>query len=149
MNKIFARLYNNVDGEQGKYSAMCTPHSCRKYFRTHAVKTMPLDLVEGIMRHTGYLNSSYVRIPDEERRSQFHAGEPALYITRADHRIQTAAMDALKKDNQELRATLQRIEGKQRAMNTLDKEQGRLTPEDHAAIARLLAEEMKKDQAKQ
>jgi integrase len=150
MNKIFARLYNNIDGEQGKYGAMCTPHSCRKYFRTHAVKTMSIDLVEGIMRHTGYLNSSYVRMTDEDRRSQFHAGEPALYITRADHRIQTAAMDALKKDNQELRATLQRIEmkqqEKQQEMNEVDKMELRITPE---SLKKMIQEEIRKNQGKQ
>jgi integrase len=100
INKIFSRLYNQVDGEKGKYGAMCSPHSCRKFFRTHAVKTMSLDLVEGLMRHTGYLNSVYVRMTDEERRKQFHAGETALYVTRVDHRIQTGELDALRKENE-------------------------------------------------
>lgn len=97
--KWFTRLYMAVDGEKGKYDGnMCTPHSCRKYFRTRAVKTMSIDLVEGLMRHTGYLNGTYVRMTDEERREEFHAGESALYLTRADHRITTNAVTSLKKE---------------------------------------------------
>lgn len=106
LNAIFSRLYAKVDGEQGKYHAMCTIHSCRKYFRTHAAQTMHPDLVTGLMRQTGYLDSTYVRMTDEEKRAQFHAGEAALYITRADHRIQGSKLDALQRDNQQLRDQL-------------------------------------------
>jgi len=94
MRDIFHRLYMKVDGERGKYRDRCTLHSCRRYFRTHAVKTMPLDLVEKILRHTGYLTSSYVRISDDEARKTFHDGESALYITRHDHRVTEKALEA-------------------------------------------------------
>jgi len=106
MHKMFSLLYAKVDGEKGKYGDRCTMHSCRKYFRTNAVKTMSLDLVEKIMRHSGYLTGSYVRISDADARDQFHAGEAALYITRKDHRIQTGALAALKEENAELTAKL-------------------------------------------
>jgi len=110
INKIFSRLYNQVDGEKGKYGAKCSPHSCRKYFRTNAVKTMSLDLVEGLLRHTGYLNSVYVRMTHEEKQTQFHAGEAALYITRPDHRIQTGKLNTLEQENRELKARLDGID---------------------------------------
>ena len=139
---LFSRLYDLVDGEQGKYHGKITPHSCRKYFRTNAVKSMPIDLVEDIMRHTGYLNSSYVRMTDDEKREQFHAGEASLYITRADHRIQGSKLDKLDRENKELRERLQRVENRDKAITILDKIP--LTSEDHAAIARLVAEELKK-----
>jgi len=148
MQRAWDRLYTKVDGEHSTWKRnRCTMHSCRKYFRTHAVESMPIDAVEKIMRHSGYLTTEYVRYTPEELRNLFHKGEASLYITRADHRVQAGALDALKKENQELRESLQRIEGKQQAMTVLDKEQGRLTPEDHAAIAKLLAEEMRKDRA--
>ena len=106
MHKIFSRLFNKVDGEQGKYRAKCTLHSCRKYFRTHAVKTMSIDLVEGLMRHTGYLNSTYVRMSDEEKKMQFRAGESVLYITRADHRMNVNTMNIMKKRIEALEESL-------------------------------------------
>ena len=147
---LFSRLYDLADGEQGKYRGKITPHSCRKYFRTHAVEKggMSLDLVEEIMRHTGYLNSSYVRMTDEEKREQFHAGEASLYITRADHRIQGSKLDQLHRANIELQERLQRVENRDVAITALDMAQGKLTSEDHAAIAKLVAEELKKGQGK-
>ena len=121
MQKLFSRLYQMVDGEKGKYHALCTLHSTRRYFRTHAVSTMPLDLVEKIMRHSGYLAGSYVRISDEEARKQFHAGETALYITRADHRIQGSKLDDLQRLNASLLDRLQQMEQKQQTIEKLDK----------------------------
>jgi len=100
--RIFSNLYDKVDGEQGKYHAKITPHSTRKYFRTNAVRTMPLDLVEKIMRHSGYLTDSYVRITEEEARKMFHAGERVLYITRADHRATRNEIETLKQDSEKL-----------------------------------------------
>jgi integrase len=110
LRRIFTRLYDLVDGERGRYWSKCTIHSCRKYFRTHAVRSIPLDTVEKIMRHTGYLTSSYVRIPEEEAHQQFHAGEAELYITRADHRIQGSRLDALAAKNAALLERLNQVE---------------------------------------
>jgi integrase len=105
LSQHFARLYNAVDGEKTpmyRYDrGMLTPHSCRAYFRTHAATTMGIDLVEGIMRHTGYLNASYVRMSDEERERLFHEGEAALYITRADQRITKTEIEKLKRERDE------------------------------------------------
>jgi integrase len=144
MRRIFKRLYDLVDGERGKYWSRCTIHSCRKYFRTNAVKTMPLDLVEKIMRHSGYLTGSYVRISNEEARKTFHEGETVLYLTRADHRIQGSKLNQLEQMNRELQERLERVENRDMTISALDNVQGNLTSEDHAAIARLIAEELKK-----
>jgi integrase len=129
LNAMFRRLYQKVDGEKGKYRSKITPHSCRKYFRTHAAKTMDLDIVERLMRHSGYLSSSYVRLTDEQVREAFHAGEAALYITRADHRIQGSELAFL-------REKVKHLEQNQRAIETLDKII--LSDEDRAAIAQKL-----------
>ena len=112
LNMMFKRLYQKIDGEKGTYRGKITPHSMRKFFRTHLVKTCDLDIVEHLMRHTGYLSGSYVRITDEDIRKQFHAGEHALYITRIDHRIQGSKLDALKRENAELRETLKTVDEK-------------------------------------
>jgi hypothetical protein len=63
---------------------------------------MSLDLVEKLMAHQGYLTQSYVRIPDEEARKQFHAGESALYITRRDQRSTSTEIDILRSERDEL-----------------------------------------------
>jgi integrase len=113
----FRTLYQKVDGERntlnGGTLGMIRPHSCRAYFRTHAATTMGIDLVEGLMRHTGYLNAAYVRMTDDERERQFKAGEPVLYITRADHRIQQGKLSELERRNEDLVGRLQQIEQSQ------------------------------------
>jgi integrase len=102
--KKFSRLYDHVDGEQGRYRGKITPHSTRRYFRTHAVTTMPLDIVEKIMRHSGYLTDSYVRISEEDTRKTFHKGESSLYITRKDNR----ASQQIAREQAEKLATVER-----------------------------------------
>jgi integrase len=138
LRDIFARLYQKVDGEKGKYRDKNTLHSCRRYFRTHAVKTMPLDLVEKILRHSGYLTGSYVRISDDEARRVFHEGENVLYITRCDHRIQGSEVGALRREVVELRELIHQNKQQQRKQTkqTFDIMKGTLTPEDHDAIAK-------------
>jgi len=110
LHHIFDRLYTKVDGEQKNGRARCTLHSCRKYFRTNAVKTIPLDYVETIMRHKGYLTDSYVRIDEKDLLEKFREGEAALYITRADHRVQAEKLSALELQNKELMERLNAIE---------------------------------------
>ena len=59
------------------------------------------------------MNAAYVRMTVEDREKQFHEGEAALYITRAHHRIQTGKLDALKKENLELKSRLEKLEALQ------------------------------------
>jgi integrase len=114
LNKKWARLYDAVDGSVGKYHRENTIHSCRKYFRTHAATTMHPDLVTNLMRQTGYLDNIYVRIPVEQKRKEFHAGEASLYITRADHRVQGNKLDVLQRENAALLERLQQVEQTQK-----------------------------------
>lgn len=107
IKRAWVKLYDRVDGERGKYRAKCTLHSTRKYFRTNAVKSMNLDLVETIMGHQGYLTKHYVRIPEEEAREQFRKGEWALYITRADRRVQDNALAVIEEKNKEMEVNIE------------------------------------------
>lgn len=121
LDKIFGRLYRAVDGEKGKYRAKVTSHSCRAFFRTNAPRGgMSIDLVEGILRHSGYLNAAYVKMTEEDRRKQFHQGEAALFITRADHRVQSGELAQLRQVNAELQERLQRIETQTNEVTTED-----------------------------
>jgi integrase len=143
LHGIFSRLFDKVDGEKGKYHAMCTIHSCRKYFRTHAATTMHPDLVTGLMRQIGYLDSTYVRMTDDEKRVQFHAGEAALYITRADHRIQGSKLDALQRLNAALQERLKQVEQTPKETDSII---ARLSKD--IEVSKLNFEELKKDQIK-
>ena len=99
-------------------SAMYT--HVEKYFRTQAaLGGMHPDLVTGIMRQTGYLDSTYVRMTEEERQKQFHEHETALYITRADHRIQTGKLSELERRNAELTARLAQVEQAQQEKSAI------------------------------
>jgi len=109
IDKIFSRLYDAVDGEQGKYRARVTAHACRAYFRTNGAKTMGIDLVEGLLRHSGYLNQAYVRWTLEEKRNMFHAGEASLLITRADHRITSGKLQELEQQVSAQAALIQQL----------------------------------------
>lgn len=120
LNMMFKRLYQKIDGEKGTYRGKITPHSMRKYFRTHLVKTCDLDVVEHLMRHTGYLSGSYVRLTDEDIRKQFHEGEHVLYITRVDHRIQGNKLDAQDRELKSLREELQKMAQAQEARTMID-----------------------------
>jgi hypothetical protein len=63
------------------------------------------------MRQTGYLDSTYVRMSDETRRKQFHDGEAALYITRADHRVQTGELSLLRQKVKQLEMAISTDKG--------------------------------------
>jgi integrase len=107
LNNMFRRLYVKIDGEKGKRRGKITPHSLRKYFRTQAAAGgLHIDIVEKLMRHSGYLTGSYVRLDEEAVRQQFHEKEAALYITRADHRIQGGKLDAQTREIKSLKAEL-------------------------------------------
>jgi len=136
MQGIFSRLYARTGGKRssGKVThayknrvtgdvktalptyAQLTLHSCRRYFSTHAQETMTKDLVEYLMRHTGYLSSSYYR--NEKAKREFQRGEFALYINknREDTRDDEVAqlqdtVESLKKDMAEVVKELVRLKG--------------------------------------
>ena len=114
---------NQESGEKGKYGYRCTPHSCRRFFRTHASETLGVDLTEYLMRHKGYLTDSYLRLPDEEVRQRFHRGEHVLYITRASKRIEEQRIEEIRKNQEEeiadLKKRLKELEDFQKRKDTM------------------------------
>jgi integrase len=135
----FGKLYCLVDGQKCAMHhgnrKMITPHSCRAYFRTHAVQTMEIDMVERLMRHTGYLTAAYVQMTDKELERRFHEGEHVLYITRANHRIQVGKLSDLERRNADLTERLAQVEKAQQT-----KEQAELQPEYQVIYDRVKAE---------
>lgn len=137
----FTRLYEKVDNEKGKYHNLCTLHSCRKYFRTAAAQSMHPDLVTNIMRQTAYLDNTYVRIEPSKKYREFKEREAALYITRADHRIQGGKLSDLEQKNKELVARLAAMEDQQRAIDVVN------SPANMAEIMKRM-DEMQRELAK-
>ncbi len=56
-------LYS-VDSSTGR--RQIHPHQLRKFFRSYLGLSMPVDMVEVLMGHSGYLTSAYRRIPKKE-----------------------------------------------------------------------------------
>jgi integrase len=135
LGQEFTALYRIVDGESTQtlrgIRAKVTPHTCRAFFRTRAAATMGIDLVEGIMRHTGYLNAAYVRMPEEERARLFYDGEHALYITRPDQRESITAIAVERQKREALEVEVRRMKDEAR-------EQREINARDLASIRALL-----------
>lgn len=126
----FKHLYDLVDGERnamdGGTRRKISPHSCRKYFRTHAAKEFGIDLCDKLMRHTGaYLSDAYVRIPEEEIRTAFHRGEHVLYITRPHHRFTQNVIETLKRENAQLSEQIKAIPELERRLQLVELAQKR------------------------
>lgn len=122
LSEKFKDLYSVVGNKKDIFGrGAVVPHRCRAFFRTNAARTMGTDLAEGILRHTGYLNKEYFRMTPEERERAFREGEAALYITRADHRIQSGKLSELERENQRLQQQITELQRVQEASATMDK----------------------------
>ncbi len=56
------------------------PHVLRKNFRTQLAKVIPVDIVEALMGHEGYLTEVYRRYSLEDLAKFYLKGEPALLV---------------------------------------------------------------------
>jgi integrase len=56
------------------------PHTLRKYFRTHMSLSVPVDIVEALMGHEGYLTEVYRRYSIEQLGEQYLKGEQDVSI---------------------------------------------------------------------
>ena len=149
IDKAFVRLYMKADGERGVNGfARVTAHSCRAFFRTNGAKTLGIDLTEGILRHSGYLNNAYVRMTPEDRYKQFHEGEAALYITRADHRIQSGKLSQLEREKAALEERVRQLERREQTAQKLNQLRTVLSDEDRESLKKLIIDELKEDAAR-
>jgi len=56
------------------------PHTLRKFFRTKLGAVIPVDVVEALMGHEGYLTEVYRRYTMEDLARFYKQGEPALLV---------------------------------------------------------------------
>lgn len=59
-------------------------HMFRKYFRSQLAISCPVDIVEALMGHNGYLSESYRRYTREQMYEYYQAAEHNLYINEVD-----------------------------------------------------------------
>jgi len=78
------------------------PHVLRKFFRTRMGTVIPVDIVEALMGHEGYLTEVYRRYSLEERAKFYKQGEPTLLIF-----SETGEVEELKKEVEKGKKELQ------------------------------------------
>jgi integrase len=98
-------------------------HQCRKFFRTHMAQRMPIDAVELLMGHNGYLTDAYVRYTVEELRQHYLEAEGAVCVGVSDDvagLIVGGHLDELKAENETLRGELAKIQQQLALMSRME-----------------------------
>jgi integrase len=113
------------------------PHGLRKSFRSIVGSVNP-DLSEYLMGHDGYLTKSYVRFDDILK--EYGKVEPLLSMGSTEATV--SKLRSLEEENKGLQARLQQLE---RNIQKVDEIQGTLSENDRAAIAKMVAEELRKN----
>jgi len=80
------------------------PHCLRKFFRTKLGEVIPVDVVEALMGHEGYLTEVYRRYSTEDLKKEYDKGEHVLSVFT---------------DRAKIGELEQRIESKDKAMNEI------------------------------
>jgi hypothetical protein len=156
-----ANLYTK-DDETGR--SLIHFHLFRKYFITTLTNAgIPEKFIDFFAGHLGELDRAYQKQTKEKLLEVYIKGEPYLRVyddnveeiakTKGEIKLATEAMRDIRIENLEMKARMQdfekmqarlkELEQRMTAINTLDKMQGSLTPEDRAAIAKLIAEELR------
>lgn len=97
-------------------------HQCRKFFRTVMAQRIPVDVVELLLGHNGYLSDAYVRYTEDELRQYYLQAEGAVCVGVTDDvaaAIVGSHLDALKEENITLRAELTQIQRQIATMNAM------------------------------
>lgn len=77
------------------------PHVLRKYFRTRLGAVIPVDIVEALMGHEGYLTEVYRKYTIEDLRKFYLKGESALLVFTDTQKI-VEFQQTITKENQEM-----------------------------------------------
>ena len=115
------------------------PHVLRKFFRTKMAQLIPVDIVEALMGHEGYLTEVYRRYSEEDLAKFYKQGEPSILVftetnqiirlrREIDERFKTlqALNEKLQLENLDLRQKLQEQEQRLRQLEELCHEAKRI-----------------------
>jgi len=111
---VWNRLLNNAEfgdvDERTKVHKM-HPHTLRKRFRTRLSLNVPLDVVEALMGHEGYLTAAYRRYSPEQLGELYLNGMPNLAVFEAPVDLSDVQeeMTDLKKENEELKHQMDKM----------------------------------------
>jgi integrase len=101
-------------------------HQCRKFFRTVMAQRMPVDAVELLLGHNGYLSDAYVRYTEDELRQYYLQAEGAVCVGLADDVAEMIVgeqmgrqLTALQEENTSLRDELNQIQRQIALMNAM------------------------------
>lgn len=108
---IWNRLLDNAGlGERDqrtKYRKM-HPHVLRKFYRTHMSLTVPVDVVEALMGHEGYLTDAYRRYNIEQLGEKYLEGEKNLAVFESIPDL-SGIKESLKEKDDEIKKMEQRL----------------------------------------
>jgi len=101
--------YDEKDLETGRYKYHV--HSLRKFFRSRLTLKVPVDIVEALMGHEGYLTGVYRRYTTEQLAEYYQKGMEELIViqTPLDTSAINEQLQRLKSDNLQLRTDLNRV----------------------------------------
>ena len=89
------------DGSTGRYTIHL--HALRKFLRTKLpAGGAPVDVVEGLLGHRGYLDGAYVRLTVEDLEQAYRQAEPEIWIYKTKP-INEGQLKHLEQENRELR----------------------------------------------
>ncbi|MFA5409813.1 MAG: site-specific integrase [Bacilli bacterium] len=121
-------------------------HVMRKYFRTKLPQGgAPVDVVESLLGHEGYLGGAYVRLTDEEVEAAYRTAETALWIYK-EPPYNKEDLTRLERENQLLRGEISDIRQQVAAVGDVRAQTGSYLdelirdPEGNAAKLRRLKE---------
>ena len=83
--------------------ATLRPHQFRKFFRTQMAIVVPVDIVEALMGHSGYLTDAYRRYTAQQLQQFYLKGEPYLTIYKGEI---TQELQELRKNSDEQKDTI-------------------------------------------
>lgn len=113
-------------------------HQCRKFFRTTMAQRIPVDVVELLLGHNGYLSDAYVRYTEDELRQYYLQAEGAVCVGVADDVAAVVVgghLDALREENAALRGELSSIKSEIGQLKEIE-ERSKLVPEVFAAMVK-------------
>ena len=112
---VWNRLLKNAEfgdvDERTKVHKM-HPHTLRKFFRTRLSLNVPLDVVEALMGHEGYLTAAYRRYSPEQLGELYLNGMPNLAVFEAPVDLTDIQQQLSEKDEQikELQGKMDKME---------------------------------------